>query len=621
MRRRIFLSLLFFSLPACPSRSPSDEVDDPEPGPDDPPGTGGFCEPGAVTRATTVAPELRAWILAAEEGSCHLDRRTSAGVSDGFPTTLDTFVAPGTKTCGDGGCWTALPAFARGWVEPRAPQAFTPPAEYPGVKWTGMVQAERHDDTGEIRATLTAMEYGSSALQRFERRFDAAGRLLEDRHSFDGSLWFTTVNTWEGDRLVASRFVDTVNGSGETLTAWRWTDDGRLAGVTVSHTDNGRTGAVDFAYEGARLISATRTVDGGVWARQTWRYADGRLVESGTEVDQSLLDAAYEVRGADDLEPLVTADTQLDWAMAVGAAPTSGSCAALPHAFSYGYPEVDGVYHLGWPVGDRPQSIDVDYGFGPAFDDAQDRWFGHDRVEGYRFALPFAATHLATTIAYDGDGRMVSETLTTEDGSVTATRTRSFEDGRVAVDTRALDAFGETLTTELRFRRDEDGAVVERSYTMNGVLVARHGWAYDGGEIASHTIAGHRIGDRLEEQHVVPKDLDTLGELPTPIVHERDFSADRRTIEIRRDGVLGETRTRDDAQHILSRRFGEGSLETFAYEASGELRSYVSDWEADGTPDSVLAWERADDARLLARDWSYGPGRSDRDVFTWICGE
>jgi len=90
------------------------------------------------------------------------------------------------------------------------------------------------------------------------------------------------------------------------------------------------------------------------------------------------------------------------------------------------------------------------------------------------------------------------------------------------------------------------------------------------------------------------------------------------TIEIRRDDELVETRTRDAAGRVLTRRYPGAGLETYAYESSGELRAYTSDSEPDDNPDLLLAWERAGDGRLLARDWRY-PHVADRDVFTWIC--
>ena len=103
--------------------------DDPAPDAEVEPGTAAYCLPQPVTRANDVAPELRQWILDAEQGSCWLERRTGGAVVNGSPGALATFPAPGTVSCDGGGCWEALPAFARAWSHYPAPQAFTPPTE------------------------------------------------------------------------------------------------------------------------------------------------------------------------------------------------------------------------------------------------------------------------------------------------------------------------------------------------------------------------------------------------------------------------------------------------------------------------------------------------------------
>jgi hypothetical protein len=575
-----------------------------------------ICDPGPVTRASDLAPDLYAWILAAEQGSCHLERRTSGGAIDGFTTSLDTFPAPGTVSCEADGCWTALPAFARGWSHVPAPAPFSVPTEYGGEKWTGMVQAARHADTGEIRATLTAMPYGSSAVQVFQRRFDAAGRLLEERHSFGGSPWFTTVNTWEGDHLVASRFLDTVNSTGETDYVWSYAD-GRLTRATVMQLDSGRSAVVDFTWEGDRLASAVRTVDGMVWARQTWTWSDDRLVQSSTEVVPELSSLVYDL-SADDLEPLIAASSHLDWQASRPEPAAAGACAALPHALGYGYPVADGAYHLGWPVGDRPAGIDMDYGFGPAYDSGMERWFGHDGVEYYSFHLPWSAPSLTVVVDYDRDGRMTSETLSSSDDSVSWVRTRTLAGQRVERDRRVLEFAGQTLTTELGFAWDEAGDLVERTYVMNDKAIGLHEWSYARGQVTRHAIAEHRL-TRPEWSVPLSEQLGALpADLPAPVVHERRISADGLTVEILREAELTETRRLDDAGRVLSRLYPPSSLETYAWEASGDLRSYSSDYEMDTVPDLRLSWERAEDGRLLAREWAY-PHVSDRDQFSYAC--
>lgn len=582
------------------------------------------CTPQPVTRASDLAPQLFAWILAAEKSGCHLERRESGGVVNGFPTAIDTFPAPGKLSCDASGCWKALPAFARAWTHRPPPKPFSPPDAYQGEQWTGTVRAERHEKSGELRATLLAMQYGSTALRRFERRYDAAGHLLEDRHYFGSSLWFSTTNSWQGDRLISSRLVDSINGSGTTNAAWSYLADGRLARLTVTHEDSGRVAAAAFSYDDqGRLASVERTLDGQVWSRQSWTHGqEGRLLQSAMELIPEPYKKANGLLGADDLEPLLAASNQLEWVAASPRPAQAGACTPLPHAFGYGYPASDGVYQLGWPVGDRPNGIDADYGFGPAYDVGIDRWFGHDRVEGI-WNQSWSASSYRVTIDYDERGRMVHEASSTDgaDGVMaTAVRKRAFAGDQLISDTRVIDRTETSLTTELRFSYDEVGKLVQRDYTMNGKQVARHVWVYEGGEIARHSVATHRLfPSGLDEPGVIPESLATLPkELPPAIVHERDVAADGRTVTLRREGVIFETRVVDAAGRIVSRRYPPSGEERFSYEVSGELRSYGSYPEPKAEPVMALSYERKD-GRLVARHWAYAPNRSDTDRFNYLC--
>ncbi|MCC6748033.1 MAG: hypothetical protein IT371_10270 [Deltaproteobacteria bacterium] len=591
-----------------------------------PPGTPsaatGYCAPQPAHPGSELAPELLAWVRAAEGSSCRLERRTSGGVTDGFPTPLELFAAPGSTSCDGGDCFVELPAVARAWTHRPPPMAFSRPGDLEGERWAGTIRAKRHATTGELHVTVLAMEYGSTAARRLERRFDRAGHLLEDRYHFGGALWFTWTNTWDGARLVASRFVDGINRTGVTERRWSYRGD-RLVRSTVTHRDSGRVGSADFTYDAAgRLTAVERAVDGARWARQEWVYAaDGRLQQSRTELAPKLYQEGGALRGSDDLEPLVAAFHQREWTAARPERPAAGGCATLPHAMSYGYPEADGVYALGWPVGDRPAGLDGDYGFGPAYDTGIDRWFGHDRVEGMAWHPVWDAPVLRAELAYDVLGRMVAERLSGSDGSVTYERTRALDGERVASDVRLLHRDGQRLVTALTFVYDRDGRLVTRAYRMNGVLVAQHGWAYEGAEVSRHTIARHAIASRpTDGVGAIPEGLGQLpATLPPPVLHERRFSAGGRRIAIYRNGNLLEERTRDAAGRILSRLYPPGSLHAFSYDATGELASYYSGAPADATHAMRLSYERAPDGRLLARHWGYYAGRSDTDRFTYLC--
>jgi len=488
------------------------------------------------------------------------------------------------------------------------PAPFTPVATYLGQKWAGTVRAARNQTTGELRGTLTAMEFGSSAVHRFDRRWDRAGHLLAEQEFFSGGLWFSIANVWSGDQLVSSRYVDTVNGTGQTDFAWFY-DQGRLDHLTATHAAEVSSAQVIYDSDG-RITQIARSIDGKPWATQRWTYDGKRLAGNSTE----LVTATYstDLLPSDDLAPLVTASSQLEWDAALPQ--PNGSCARLPHAFSYGYPVADGVYGLGWAVGDRPNGIDADSGFSAAYDSGLDRWFGHDRVESLQFRLPWTAPSVRSDLVYDAEGRMVSETLTTSDHFADSSRTRSFADNGLATDRRVLRRIFEqkdtTLTTELNFTLDSDGRLLTRTYTINGVLVGRHLSSYTDGELTLHSVATQTLGDDLSAAKL-PKDL------PAPIVHARHLSGPgNTTVELLRDGVTVETRLRDKDGRILSRVFPFSNHEQYSYSADGNLMSFSSAWSTDA--DLALSYDLAADGRLLVRRWAYTTTH-DSDIFSYVC--
>ncbi len=584
----------------------------------------GYCAPSPVTRATELAPDLRAWILAAEQGSCYLTGRTSAGVTDGFPGTHDTFPAPGTSSCEADGCWIELPAFARAWTHMPAPKPYAA-SHFSGEKWAGMVRAARNQTTGALRATLIAMQFGSSAVQRYERRFDAEGHLLKDQQYFNNALWFTTTNTWDGDHLVASQFIDSINGTGQTDYAFTFTA-AYLQSATATHLGHVQT--AKLTYERGRVVSAVRTIDGQPRSTQTWTFTDGRLARNSTELVLATADGSLEPDGTlqpdgDDLEPLLIASTQPQW-NAARPAPTAG-CTPLPHSLYYGYPTADEVYGLGWPVGDRPIGIDADYGFGPAYDSGMDRWYGHDRVEGIHFQLPSlgsSAKSVHVDLDYDVRGRMVSEKLSSSDISVASIRTRTFDGDSVAprTDTRAFTRDGHTLTTALTFTFD-NGRLAVRTYTMNGVLVGQHTSSYRDGQLFQNAIVTQPIhsGVGQDDSALEPDNLHTLGDLPAPIVHQRAISDAGATVTLLRNEEVTEVRTRDSDQRVVSRLSSRSkSEERFSYQPSGELLSYSTSWSVNMPPDLLLSYQVTSDNRLVSRHWVY-TSTADTDDFAYFC--
>lgn len=568
------------------------------------------CAPAPVTRASTVAPQLRAWIIEAEGSGCSLAQRTSAGAVNGFPGPLDTFPAPGTVACDADGCWTRLPAFARAWSEHPAPAAFTYRQEPLGEPWIGMVRAERNDITGELRATLTAMTYGSSALRRFDRRWDRAGHLLGERESWSGMPWFAIDNTWDGDRLVASRYLDTVNGTGETTSRWSY-DGARLTAAIARHADSGAESDARLWYDDAgHLTELVRTLGEVPWARQTWSYAGDAVIGATTELHPQVDADARLVAGADDLTPMTSAGAQGEWDAAAGLVATAAGCAQLPHGLQYGYPEADGAYALGWAVGDRPGGIDGDYGFGNVYDTGLDRWFGHDRVEAYTFRQPWSEATVRSAQTFDRAGRMVVEHVATDDGTLAAARSRAFAGATLVSDQRTLHRDGATLVSVLRFEHDGGGRLTARTYQLDGALAARHRWRYDGDAVVGHDIetAGLRFGEPGFALTI--PDLASLAPLAAPIVHERlGAGGDERWL---RDGRLVSSRGLDEHGRVVWRQLDDDDRESFAYDDDGGLRSY-----AHGG--MTLAYQHDAAGRLIARTWSYGEAGGDRDQFSYTC--
>lgn len=590
-------------------------VDDDAAQPPDPPAPLPRCAPAPVAHTSPVAPDLRQWIADAEPARCSLERRTSSRASNGFPTTLDTFAAPGTVTCDGDGCWVALPAFARAWSQHPAPAAFTWRNEPLGEQWTGMVQAERNQTTGAVRATLIASQFGSGAVRRFERRWDRDGHLIGENESFGGQLWSTTTNTWDGDRLIGSSHLDRINRTGTTDYAWTWSGD-RLTSATAVDATTGTRAAAQLAYDGAgHLISIDRTLGDQPWARQTWSYAGDALVRATTELHPSTDQDARLLADADTLVPVAHAAAQNEWDQADGLVATAAGCVPLPHGLQYGYPEADQVYALGWTVGDRPDGIDGDYGFGNVYDVGLDRWFGHDRVEAYTFLSPFEVAAVTGELGFDEHGRMIVEHLATADGTLDSVRSRDFDGARLVGDHRILRRDGDTMTTALGFEHDEAGRVVARSYAIDGGLAGRHAWSY-GSAGVRHTIESLAFAPWPEpgRSFTIPDRSLLPSTLGAPVVYDRTIAGTAETW--RRDDAVLETRRRDGAGRVTERRLGD-SYEHFAYDAAGELVAYDTGYEP--TPSSSLSYQRDASGRLLSRSWSYAPNDSDTDVFSYVC--
>ncbi|MGM0575330.1 MAG: hypothetical protein ACQEXJ_06340 [Myxococcota bacterium] len=533
-------------LPSQGDAAPDTDPAQPDAGPDvgEPEQPTGWCAAGPPQLSRDLAPDLREWVLAREEAGCALQ---AMEVDEGLDGSVDTQEAFPSKPCG-ADCAEQLPGFAVAWSEE---------SEFAGQREDhrrGVVEAWRLQD-GSLEAVLVTRRESSNATERLERRWDADGRLLEERHWWDDSLWRELTQTWDGDRLVGATVVDHVNGTGAWEYAWQY-GDARLLSATLAH--EGETASVTWEYDDqGRPLHVERRVDDEVWLEQSWSWDEaasglGVLAERTSSWRTGL---SSNIRALDDHQPRHA--SPLAPAPWTGSLPREvGSCERVPTAILHGYPEAEGVWDLGWPVGERPHGIGFDYGYqGYAYNYGDDAWFGHGGVGGAG-DLREPSRRGETTITYDAGERFAGAETTwlDEDGEVVgeAIRTRTLDGDRVVEDRlERTIAGGEPLVTAFAFAWDAEGRLAERSYRYEGAELARHTWAWDAQDrIIAHGIRWHGLSEGAaaalaQEWFHEGWGVDVPSDLPAapPLVatHERVWSDDGNEVTWQRvDGPTGD---------------------------------------------------------------------------------
>lgn len=594
---------------------------------DEEPPAPAWCAPQPAAPRSPLASDAFARFEAQRAEGCRLLRVETDDDGDGTVDDVAYLPPP------DG----ELPlAFAYAWEAPN----------FPGSTFqnlfTATVRVGAADDgAGGLHMTVEARSSGSTAQQRLERTFDAAGHLLREEHWWNDALWYELDLSWEGDHLVGATYVDRINGGERPgplawTFVWTWDDRGRLAqGEVRGGRELDAVATVDWTYdEAGRPVRAERRTHGATWLVQAWSYdAEGRLVSRRTEragggrgPDQPL----------DDMRP-----GQLDGHGVAGtwddALPRdAGACTRLPTAVAHGYPGAEVVYDLGWPADARPSGIGFDYGYnGYAYNYGETAWFGHGGVAGGSDALG-RGEDTWSEVTYDPRGRAVREVIEGPiDGvaSLRVERVRRYVGDRLVEDVRTVGDGPDARSSTLRFAYDADGRILTRDYFVGDTLLAEHTWTWDRwGGIASHSIAHHGwdygafVGQEWSWEPLSPEVGEVEGPPPLRWLHEHIRSEDGRHVVMQKSGPLGDGATvygeeeRDAAGNLVS-RWSYGSREFYAYDDAGRLT--LQGWDFDGDGELDRATRRVLDAgdRLIlleSYDTSQGTHAIERYFYTCL---
>jgi YD repeat-containing protein len=586
--------------------------------------------PAATPPPVGAAPAALAWVAAQVATGCTLARVETDADGDGSFEQVVPF-APDANGCyPDGGaCGAPLVAFAWAW------RGDARPAWLPGTDVrTALVTAARGAD-GERRVVLDVERWSSTARERFERTYDAAGRLTGEAHRWSGALWFERALAWDGDRPTGATLTDHVNFPAPRTWTWTWTYDaaGRLAVARVDRESGpgDETVVATWTYDDAgRPARVERTQGGRPWIEQTWAYdAAGRLRERAVTVQPAAWPGQPVV---DDHTPGHIAARHEDDGADALPHPLGDGAVRLPTAAGHGYPPGERVYELGWPVAERPAGIGFDYGYeGYAHFYGDGAWFGHGGV-GAGAPPDSRQTLRHTAITYDERGRAVREELAEQSaggGTQRTVRERTFDGDRLVRDERTAAE----RTSLLRFAWDQDGRLAERTYELAGRRVAAHTWAYDdAGRVRTHGVAWHGgesggfVGQEWEWERAAPDLSPFEGAPPLRWVHERLWSADGRRVEQRKrdaraGSVTAEAEEERDAAGRLVRRTRAGWTETWAFDDAGRLLRHETDeGGADAAPERgvALAYDAA--GRLTAHE-TFAPGERRARRYAYTCDD
>jgi hypothetical protein len=322
--------------------------------------------PAATPPPVAAAPEAFAWVAAQAATGCTLTSVETDADGDGTFEEVRPF-APDADGCypDSGACGAPLVAFAWAWSEDDRP-AWLPG---PDVR-TALVTAARGAD-GEGRVVLDVERWSSTARERFERTYDAAGHLTDESHRWSGALWFERTVTWDGDRPTGATLTDHVNFPVPRTWTWGWTYDaaGRLSEARVDRESGpgDETVVATWTYDAAgRPARVERTQGGRPWIEQSWAYdTAGGLSRREVTVHPAAWPGEPVV---DDHTPgHIVAELEDDGADALPR-PLAGGTVRLPTAAGHGYLGVVGVVRKTrtlYLVGQTRVHLDEVEGLGP----------------------------------------------------------------------------------------------------------------------------------------------------------------------------------------------------------------------------------------------------------------
>ena len=155
--------------------------------------------------------------------------------------------ASGEVSCDQKGCWTTLPRFAKSWHQAPDPQHIFDS----GKLWTGMIEARRHNVTGQLEATVSATHLETSGVRKMTRHWDVEGRLIFERIQHNARLKSESRYTWEGDQLVRVEVNDPHGEGGRSVRDIFYDDEERLIKASIHHIDQETSGLTEWDYDDA----------------------------------------------------------------------------------------------------------------------------------------------------------------------------------------------------------------------------------------------------------------------------------------------------------------------------------------------------------------------------------
>ena len=478
----------------------------------------------------------------------------------------------------------------------------------------------------------------------------------------------TTEQQWDGDRLT-ERTKEIEDGEETRLIEYEWDYDGDRLLEASRVVDGDVVDRASWSYEEGRPASVSRFVDGVEVEHQSWAYDEENLSSRTIERNQYGLgdDTGDESRraphgldtyaittGAGDLysvdaNPWTGANAHLD-------IDASDDCFELPASWGHGYPVDEASYHLGWSDDEAPgTNIGQAYlygGYGYGYGNYS--WYGHVGiatswlVDGYS---PVPGGDVAVEVTYDDEGRMVAEDVEYPGGHevdgkrVAIERKRDFGEAGLERDAITVATGEKTADATLRFERNDDGNPVVRERYRDGELVAHQSWDYDGDRAVDLEV--YAESDIHEDEGYVYQALRALPELlidgfesePTPTArYEREFDDEGRQIFI---GTTSLSDGEDEPpMHTVTSsetftEWGEAGpveelqkdadgdirrLETWEYDASGELLERIVDLSADGNLNTRVTYVRDDQGRVVEKFEEYS-GSTTHTVHDYACSD